>query len=136
VSAYLGSGDPSLTLGGLKYSELTTAGWSYVEHEANLTSGTQRLLNGATGTADNVTAATVRSRYWMVSAYNPTRGGDTSISGLNVGNDYFKLLSVAASTSSPPAPGAVPEPAALSLIGVAVLGATAASRRRKAATRK
>lgn len=130
VSAYLGVGAP--TLAGRTYGNLTAAGWTYVEHEANMVSGTQRLINGATGTANGVSAATVTSRYWMISAYNPTRGGDTSISGLNVGNDYFKLLSVAAATSSPPAPGGVPEPAALSLIGVAALGATAASRRRKA----
>lgn len=129
ISAYLGTGAP--TLAGRTYGQLTAAGWSYVEHEADLTAGTQRLFNGATGNADGVSAATVTSRYWMVSAYNPTRGGNTSISGLNVGNDYFKLLSVAAASSSPPAPGGVPEPAALSLIGVAALGA-AASRRRKA----
>jgi len=131
VSAYLGTGAP--TLAGLNYGQLTAAGWSYVEHEANLTAGTQRLINGATGSADGVSAATVTSKYWMISAYNPTRGGDTSISGLNVGNDYFKLMSVAAaSPSSPPGGGRVPEPAALSLIGAAVLGATGASRRRKA----
>lgn len=129
VSAYLGVGAP--TLAGRTYGGLTAAGWTYVEHEANMVSGTQRLINGAT--ASGVTSASVSSRYWMISAYNPIRGGDTSISGLNVGNDYFKLLSVAAVSSSPPAPGGVPEPAALSLIGVAALGATAASRRRKAA---
>ncbi len=128
VSAYLGVGTP--TLAGRTYGQLTGDGWSYVEHEANLTSGTQRLINGATGSADGVSAATVTSRHWMISAYNPIRGGDTSISGLNVGNDYFKLMSVAAASSSPPAPGGVPEPAAISLIGVAVLGA-AATRRRK-----
>lgn len=130
VSAYLGTGAP--TLAGRTYGGLTAAGWTYVEHEANLTTGTQRLINGATGTADGVSAATVSSKYWMISAYNPTRGG-TTVSGLNVGNDYFKLLSVAAAGTSPPAPGGVPEPAALSLIGVAALGATVASRRRKGA---
>jgi len=129
ISAYLGASP--MTLAGKTYGSLTAAGWTYVEHESNLTQGTQRLVNGATGTADGVSAATVTSKYWMISAYNPTRGGDTSNSALNVGNDYFKLLSVAAATSSPPGPGGVPEPAALSLIGVAVLGATAASRRRK-----
>lgn len=131
ISAYLGTGAP--TLSGKTYGSLTAAGWTYVEHEANMTSNTQRLINGATGTADGVSAATVTSKYWMISAYNPTRGGDTSNTSLNVGNDYFKLLSVAAYSSTPQAPGGgvVPEPAALSLIGVSVLGATAVSRRRK-----
>jgi hypothetical protein len=130
VSAYLGVGAP--TLAGQTYGSLTAAGWTYVEHEANVVANSQRLINGATGNADGVSAATVTSRYWMISAYNPTRGG-TTFSGLNVGNDYFKLLSVAAASSSPPSPGGgpVPEPAALSLIGVAALGATVASRRRK-----
>lgn len=129
VSAYLGSGAP--TLAGKTYGALTADGWTYVEHESNMTSNTQRLINGATGTADGVSAATKTSKYWMISAYNPTRGGDTSNTALSVGNDYFKLLSVAASSTNPPAPGGVPEPAALSLIGVAALGATAAARRRK-----
>lgn len=129
VSAYLGTGAP--TLAGRTYGGLTSAGWTYVEHESNVTAGTQRLVNGATGNADGVSAATVSSKYWMISAYNPLRGNP--VTGLDVGNDYFKLLSVAAASTSPPAPGGVPEPAALSLIAVAALGGTVASRRRKAA---
>lgn len=130
VAAYLGAGNGASVLAGKKYSELAAAGWTYVEHEVDLVSNTQRLVNGATGNADTTSAATVTSKYWLISAYNPTIGGDV---GLTVGNDYFKLLSVAAAVSSPTAPSGTPEPAGLALVGVAALGASAAIRRRNKA---
>jgi hypothetical protein len=131
ISAYTGTAPMTLT--GRTYASLTGAGWGYVEHYADLVRGQTRLVNGATQNPDNVGTSTVTSRFWMISAYNPTRGGNTSNSALSIGNDYFKLLSVvAAGPASPPAPGRAPEPAALSLLAVAALGATAMSRRRKA----
>jgi MYXO-CTERM domain-containing protein len=130
VAAYLGAGNGGATLAGKTYAQLAAAGWSYVEHESNLASNTQRLINGATGTADTTSAATVTSKYWLVSAYNPTLNNDSS---LTVGNDYFKLLSVAAAVTTPPAPSGTPEPAGLALVAVAALGASAAVRRRNKA---
>ena len=127
IAAYMGAGNGGSLLAGKTYAQLAAAGWTYVEHESNMTSNTQRLVNGATGTADTTSAATVTSKYWLVSAYNPTLNNDTS---LTVGNDYFKLLSVAAAVSSPTAPSGTPEPAGLALVAVAALGASVAVRRR------
>lgn len=129
IAAYLGAGNGAATLSGKTYAQLAAAGWTYVEHESNLVSNSQRLINGATGNADTTSAATVQSKYWLISAYNPTIGNDA---GLTVGNDYFKLLSVAAAVSSPTAPAGTPEPASLALLAVAAVGASTAMRRRAA----
>lgn len=131
ISAYTGAGAPTLT--GKTYAQLTANGWTYVEHEANVGTSSTRTFNGATTNPDTLVSTPTSSKYWLISAYNPTRGGDTSAAGLDVGNDYFKLFSVSATTSSPPpGPGRVPEPAGLALVAIAVAGAASTARKRHA----
>lgn len=62
------------------------------------------------------TAATtsISSSYWLITAYNNSYGTGT---GLDQGNDYFKLLSVAGTTVR----NEVPEPASLALVGASLV---------------
>jgi hypothetical protein len=128
------------SLAGKKYTELTTSGWSIVGHYANLaTANTVYNFAGRSNSqgTDSVNAAntSIQSRYWLIGAYNPTVGAvgsSNTNSGLNAGNDYFKLLSVVGNPASPPAPpGGVPEPASLALIFASAVGFGALRARRR-----
>jgi hypothetical protein len=120
VLAYTGAGAPVYD-STVNYSNLvTTKGWTLVSQLANVASSTS--VN-----APSVTFSTaVSSSYWMIAAYNSTFGG----TALSDGNDYVKVYAVAGNTTNPP--GKVSEPAALMLVGAAMLGVVGLRRRRQA----
>lgn len=136
------------------YSSMTTAGWTLVGNYADLSLDTNtttpyNTVNGATNNNGTLTDGTTYSSWWLISAFNSglgnvaaVAGSGTVTSGLNNGNDYFKLYSVAASTCTgtvssagactPPSNsgGKVPEPATLALTTVALLAVIGLRRRR------
>lgn len=120
VLAYTGGGTPVYD-STVNYSNLvTTKGWTLVSQLANVAVSTS--VN-----APSVTFSTaVSSSYWMIAAYNSTFGG----TALSDGNDYVKVYAVAGNTTNPP--GKVSEPAALMLVGAAMLGVVGLRRRRQA----
>jgi MYXO-CTERM domain-containing protein len=88
-------------------------GWKLVGNYAKGASSSSQSFD--------INALNVSSSYWLIMAYNSAFGSGT---GLDMGNDTFKLFSVAGSTS-------VSEPGALALALMA-LGGVAYTRRRRA----
>lgn len=126
VYAYTGSGAAPSPLG-LTYSNLTSNGWTLINH----------YNGGSSYPVTNNLNTTVYSSHWLIGAYNGLG------SGLDKGDDYFKLASVTGNkcptTSTPPAGcnggtpgGGVPEPGTLLLMGAGFLGLTRMSRRKSA----
>ncbi len=102
VLAYTGAGTPVIT--GLTYAQLLSNGWTLIGNYNNTAVGEV-----------NVSTTTYAS-YWIVGAYNSTFGTGT---GLDTGNDYFKICGLTGDTRTPPPPPGVPEPASLLLVGLA-----------------
>lgn len=102
---------------------LISSGWEHVGNYADVNTSTLCLAGAnANGSCKTSQAA---SSWWLVTAYNPTYGGNQKNTGtLGGGNDYFKLLTVSGDIK-------VSEPAALALAGLGLFGVLA-TRRRKA----
>lgn len=116
--AYNGaSATPPLT--GLTYANLVANGWLAVGSYADVGLNTAKSVNGS-----NFSSTT-----WLIGAYNPLTG-DTSCATCDVGNDYFKLLSLSIKDQSSPSTE-VPEPGSLALVGVALAGIAAKRRGKK-----
>lgn len=126
VYAYTGSNAAPSPLG-LTYSNLTSNGWTLINH----------YNGGSTYPASPNLNTSVYSSHWLIGAYN---GLGT---GLDKGDDYFKLASVTGTkcptTGTPPAGcnggtpgGGIPEPGTLLLMGAGFLGLTRMSRRKSA----
>jgi hypothetical protein len=115
------SAAPTLPGTGATLNDMTAAGWELVNNYANLANGANIVNNNATGA--------VGSSWWLISAYNSAWGTGT---GLDQGNDYFKINAVSGSSCDISKPGnkcgggsnssSVPEPASLALASVSLLG--------------
>lgn len=109
---------------------LLANGWALVGNYADF----------ATGTAKSVNTMNQTSSWWMISAYNASYGAasgadqDTVVvggtTGLQNGNDYFKVLSIAGTATKRTN---VPEPTSIALLGLGLIGMVAARRRKQAA---
>lgn len=138
VLRYTGTAPPTPVMLGTSLSNLLTSGWQLVGNYGQV---------GRSG-ADNPTkpdntaliSSTVASSWWLISAYNPSytigynasspTTGTTPVSSsgyaLTIGNDYFKLLSVAGTVG---APAQTPEPGSIALAGLGMIGLLALRRR-------
>ncbi|MET0518463.1 MAG: exosortase-dependent surface protein XDP1 [Burkholderiaceae bacterium] len=139
VFRYTGASAPTVTGTGASLAAMQAAGWSLVGNYANLAADASspyayNLINGATNTKETPTddpntvvptasGSSVGSSWWLITAYNTAYGSGT---GLEQGNDYFKLLAVAGSvcTGTVAQCGArrVPEPGSLALASLALFG--------------
>lgn len=114
-------------------SALNADGWELVGNYADL----------STTNARNVNSTSKTSSWWLISAYNAAYGTapvaadqgtvtTNTVTGLQGGNDYFKVLSIAGTaTKVTPPPQGVPEPGSIALLGLALIGMVAVRRRKQ-----
>jgi len=115
--------NPTMNTVGASQAEMLTAGWELVGNYADMKAGLADPYNLVNG-------GKVGSSWWLISAYNSSYGGGVTstngITGLQQGNDYFKLAAVGgtACTGSGANCGAqrVPEPDSLALASLALFG--------------
>lgn len=138
VLAYVGAGTPTAPdAGSQTYASLTSNGWALVGNYSDVAGTPSQSAGGSSGTyttlingaanADNTTGSAVySSKYWLVGAYNPVFDGST----WTAGNDYMKIKSVAG-VKTPDRK--VPEPGALGLVAMSLVGVIAMRGRKRSA---
>ena len=114
VLAYTGgNGLPAVPAMTGTYSGLTSQGWTFIGHYTDL------VLNSPV----SINPGNVSSAYWLIAPYVPAWGTTT----YSVGNDAVKLLALYGDKPS----NGVPEPNALLLLGIAMMGVWTTRRTRR-----
>ncbi len=129
VFVWTGAGAPPVTSN--SPNTLVASGWALVGNYADV--GT--MSNNTTGISSSI-----YSSYWLISAYSTAYGTGT---GLDQGNDAFKLMTVAGNTCTGTVTNGscgsggghsnVPEPGSMALMGAAMMGFVATRRRKQKA---
>lgn len=109
VLAYLGDNPPP-SVGQKTFSGLLSDGWSLVSQINAYGTGAKTVQN----------PAAITSSWWIVSAYNPAFGGNTT--GMDTGDDYLKISALSGffeetQNGGGGTPG-IPEPASILLLGL------------------
>ncbi|MFZ5485128.1 MAG: exosortase-dependent surface protein XDP1 [Pseudomonadota bacterium] len=134
VLAYTGPATSSMNLAGSYLGNLVGGGWQLIGNYANV-GDNNNLSNGR----DMQSVSTpITSSWWLISAYSQVySGSSTPVSSnggyLGGGNDAFKILAVACEKVTTPPPNQTPEPGALALAGLGLVGMMAVRRRRNPA---
>lgn len=121
------SGDADLTILAAGGNSNNLTAWNFVENVYYGNGGSQ-FSTDSSGKLVASLSNEICASHWLIGALNPAYN---TMGSNYVGNDYFKLYSVAACTDCTPPPNVgVSEPGSLALAGLGLLGVLGLRRRR------